>query len=370
MTDNNNDSSANLLNVPGIDKIRSKLNEIGQQVQKMNNDINAQSREALQKSAERIAKEYEKLPGHMKTSAEATAVLARKIVDKALAGRERREAEIVAHYLSGSKYGMAGSNGSVVSNYIRHTLNNHEFLSLFFADKRNAFDKRRRFLVLFSKLSLTYLLSAAILLEGNGDDDRINIDLPINISGQSFLLSLLLIPYGSMLTGLAECRFCNENNVCVCAAVTTGYCILVTIALVSLLYIGIAIVITQHISDGDKFAELFFYAIMFDYLSYFYYGITNWILRSWRGFLIIPIFPCGFPPQFLPILGIWPIPWIMQLYYLGESTYHEDKVDFINQYPGRKAIDDFPAEYYLPNVTTDESDTNPLHEGTNYDSRV
>ena len=79
----------------------------------------------------------------------------------AVAGRSARDAEIATHYNSGLKYGVAGSNGGVISNYIRHTLNNHEILSLFCADKRNPYNKTRRLFVIFSKLSLSLLLAAA-----------------------------------------------------------------------------------------------------------------------------------------------------------------------------------------------------------------
>ncbi len=49
------------------------------------------------------------------------------------------EADIANHYIGGLKYGMAGSDGSCTSNYIWYMTNNHDVLSIFFADQRNPF---------------------------------------------------------------------------------------------------------------------------------------------------------------------------------------------------------------------------------------
>lgn len=84
------------------------------------------------------------------------------LTDITLLSRSNLDAEIANHYLNNCKYGLPGSNGTWLSNYYRHTLNNHEFLSFFFADSKNPFDRKRRILVTWCKMTLTLFLSAVI----------------------------------------------------------------------------------------------------------------------------------------------------------------------------------------------------------------
>lgn len=60
------------------------------------------------------------------------------------------------HFLEGIKYGMKGSNGTWSSNYYRHSLNNHPLLSLFFADKENPFDAKRRKMVFIINIYISF----------------------------------------------------------------------------------------------------------------------------------------------------------------------------------------------------------------------
>ena len=52
--------------------------------------------------------------------------LARDLVS----GETQLQNQISNHYLSGLKYGMVGSDGSIGSNYIRYMANNHDISSL------------------------------------------------------------------------------------------------------------------------------------------------------------------------------------------------------------------------------------------------
>lgn len=262
----------------------------------------------------------------------------------AMAGRSARDAEIAKHYNSGLKYGVAGSNGGIVSNYMRHTLNNHEVLSLFCADKRNPYNKTRRLFVIFSKISLSLLLSAAFSSLHRDRYGTASIATPINIQfSDSFIISLIICPYGYILDKIASCSICTKANCCVRVFTTLGYCTLMIIALISTLFLIGGILIAVYLLDTNVFLNVFIVSVMLDYASYFYYGIWNWYFLSWEGFLCIPIFPLcrkeGIPGRFVPLFACWPIKKFLQMYGLCKSTYTEDKATFMEKYPGRVAID-------------------------------
>lgn len=282
-------------------------------------------------SASRVAKD------HALAASSAAAALAR-------AGRSARDAEIANHYNSGCKYGLAGSDGSFWSNYYRHSLNNHEVLSLFFADKMNPFNRTRRWFVLFSKLSLSLCLSAAFATLKHGNDS-VSVATPLSVKfGYSFIISLILCPYGYCLRHIASCKLCTKANCCVAAVSTLGYCTLLTIALLSCIFLGVGIFVAVHFLDTTVFLELFAISTALDYASYFYYGVWNWYLLSWNGFLIVPVFPMcgeeGCPGRFYSIYSFWPLKKFLQAYGLCTSTYTEDKKAFQQKHPDRVAVDD------------------------------
>lgn len=263
----------------------------------------------------------------------------------AMAGRSARDAEIANHYNSCTKYGLPGSNGSIWSNYYRHSLNNHEMLSLFFADKLNPFNRTRRWFVLFSKLSLSLCLSAAFSTLHENSNESVSISTPFNIKfGYSFIISLILCPYGHTLKHIASCTLCTRTNCCVAAVSTLGYCTLLTIALISCIFLGVGVFVAVQFLNTDDFLEMFAYSTLLDYASYFYYGVWNWYLISWKGFLIIPVLPIcgesGFPGRFYPIYDIWVLQKFLQAYGLCTSTYTEDKRAFLQKHPDRIAVDD------------------------------
>ena len=268
----------------------------------------------------------------------------------AVAGRTPLDAEIANHYIDGLKYGVAGSDGSFWSNYYYHTINNHELLSLFFADKRNPYNKPRRLFVIFSKISLSLLLSALFgLIHKNDLDSSYNTSeyfVPsIPQFSDSFIISLILCPYGYILDKIATCWIFNRANCCtgINAASMLGYCTLFTIALVSIFYLIAGILVIVYELHNEHYLKVFVISNLLDYLSYFYYGLWNWYLISWEGFLCIPILPwCrkqGIPGRFYPIYAWWIVQKFLQMYNLCESTYTEDKLSFQERFPERIAVD-------------------------------
>lgn len=286
----------------------------------------------------------EKIGAVAKSTTKEAIALSSAAAAVAMAGRSTRDAEIAKHYNSGLKYGLAGSNGGILSNYIRHTLNNHEILSLFFADKRNPYNKTRRLFVIFSKISLSLLLSAAFSSLEHNRYGSTSISTPFSIQfGDSFIISLILCPYGYILDKIASCSICTRANCCVRVFTSLGYCTLMIIALISILFMIGGIFIAVYLLDTNVFLHVFVISVLLDYASYFYYGIWNWYFLSWEGFLFIPIFPLcrkeGIPGRFMPLFAFWPIKKFLQMWGLCKSTYTEDKAEFIEKYPGRVAID-------------------------------
>lgn len=262
----------------------------------------------------------------------------------AMGGRSVLDAEIANHYVSKLKFGVAGSTGTLLSNYYRHTMNNHELLSLFFADKRNPYNKVRRFFVIFSKLSLSLLLAAAFSTMHKDRYNQPGVSTPLNIQfGDSFFISLILCPYGYILDSIANCTICTRANCCIKLVTPLSYCTLLIIALVSGLFLMGGILIAVLELHANTFVRVFFFSVLLDYASYFYYGIWNWYFLSWEGFLFVPIFPLcgnsGCPCRFLPLFSLWPIKTFLRLYGLCQSTYTEDKAIFLAKYPGRVAVD-------------------------------
>ena len=254
------------------------------------------------------------------------------------------DTEIAIHYNSRCKYGLAGSDGTFWSNYYRHTMNNHELLSLFFADKRNPYDRARRFFVIFSKLSFALMLAAAFNTMHRSRYDSPSVSTPLNIQfGDSFIISILMAPYGCILDSIARCSICTKRSICVRAFSVCSYCTLLTIALVSGLFLMSGILIAVYELNTNEFVAIFFYSVLLDYASYFYYGFWNWFFLSWDGFLCIPVFPVfresGFPCRFLPVFSFWPLRLFLQMWGLCENTYAEDKRAFEIAYPGRVAVD-------------------------------
>jgi hypothetical protein len=272
-----------------------------------------------------------------------TAALAAVAAATLRAGRSVKDAEIANHYNSKLKYGVAGSSGTLWSNYYRYTMNNHELLSVFFADRRNPYNRQRRLFVIISKLSLSLLLAAAFSTAHPDRYDRPGVATPANVQfNDSFVISLILSPYGYILDNIASCAICTRANCCVPLFTSLSYCTLFWIAFVSIFFLIGGILIAVYSLRTNAFVSVFFVSMLLDSASYFYFGIWNWLLLSWEGFLFIPVFPAGgsgYPPRYMPIFAFWPLQKFLQMYWLCESTYAEDRETFQRVHPQRIAVD-------------------------------
>mmetsp|Transcript_21434 Transcript_21434/g.31053 ORF Transcript_21434/g.31053 Transcript_21434/m.31053 type:complete len:333 (+) Transcript_21434:80-1078(+) len=250
-----------------------------------------------------------------------------------LVGRlDQLDSEIANHYLDGLKYGLAGSDGSFMSNYTRYYCNHHEILAIFCADKRNPYSKTRRFLSIWSKSALSFML-LAVFKTTNG----------LSNLAQVVIVVLVMSPFGLLIEGLSTCAPCHRANYCVLWGRRLGAFFLWIIALFTLVAVilGVFLLSTNRV-DLWTFVLDFLVSILLDQLSPIYLGIFNWLLQSWGGMLCLPQFYCCghyLPSKFLPILTTFPVQFLLGLYHLGESTYAEDKELFEKQYPDRVAVD-------------------------------
>lgn len=257
--------------------------------------------------------------------------------------RTEVDSVIANHFLSGSKYGIAGSDGSWVSNYYLYTINNHEILSLFLANSKNPFDKKRRFLVLWCKLSFSLFLSSVIDAITKASHAA-NDPFFSNYAGTGLIVALIIGPYGYILQFISSCAPCTRNNVCG-AVKWVGFALLISLALGSIAFVIAGALLATYVLGGSNYISIFFLSIFFDSFSYFYLGIWNWVFLSWEGCLLLPILPIGekgFPSRFYPILGFWPVKFVLQMVHMGFPTYEEDKREFQKQFPGRISIDCVP----------------------------
>jgi hypothetical protein len=246
--------------------------------------------------------------------------------------KEEKYLDIKNHYLEGLKYGMNGSDGSWYSNYYRYTMNNHPLLSLFFADELNPLDKKRRIMVFFSTISLAFYLAALWTIQKEKHYSFSN-DLKF-----AFYSTLIMSPCIYILNYAGSCMYCYKTNTCsnTFHLLGLGFLIFSTLMSASLLYSGIIIFLKPKNHSPNKFMYTFVLTISLDFLSYFYYGIFNWIFYSWEGYYILP--QCyESSPKKQSILGHWIFKLILN------STYEDDKKEFQIKYPGYISIDKPPS---------------------------
>jgi len=279
------------------------------------------------------------------------------VSDLILKGREKNDYEIAESYLEKKKYGLEGSDGSFRLNYAVYVNNHHQLVSLCCASKKNPFSRLRRLLSLINKISFALLLAIAVnVLTSKHQRNEFSSRTFISVS---FIISLIIGAYGFLLENIATCYICNKTNICVNPMRGCSMFVLVALAVPSIAACGISIYILINYPTDHIFVVQTVLSVLLDFLSFFYLGIINWMLVSWRGCLCLPMFPyycccCtkskddntdivveGFPPRFLPLLGCWPCRFALNLCHLGERTYLEDKVEFGMKYPGRVAVDDF-----------------------------
>lgn len=271
-----------------------------------------------------------------------------------VSGEDLVRNQISNHYLDGLKYGMEGSNGSCLSNYFRYMRNNHDILGICFASKSNPMSKRNKFFMVWNTLTLTFLLSTIFT----------EMDLTDNFL-EALIVALIIVPYSFILFHVAACQICHRQNCCVKWAHRCGCATLLMFSLLSLFYLIGAIIILVHTkSDYRDLIITFGASLLLEQFMPFFLGIFNWIFVSWKGFLCLPQCGCSclgmrcVSVRFFPLLGLFPIRIVLNAYYLGESTYAEDRDIFKEKYPGRIAIDDVPKDAMDNSVLTSSFSNN------------
>lgn len=256
-----------------------------------------------------------------------------------VSGEETLRNEISNHYLDGLKYGMAGSDGSIFSNYVRYMRNNHDALGICCADEGNPMNRTRKLLFLWNTVSLTFLLSCLLELAQIGSS-----------LAEGLIVAVIVAPYSFVIYNTASCRLCHRKNVCVKWSHRLGSILLAFFSVSCFVYVGggVAILVLSH-QNYQRMILTFITSLLLEQLMPFYFGILNWVFLSWKGFLFCP--QCGCTccgrrftsKRFCPILGCFPISMILNAFHMGESTYYEDKLEFQEKYPGRIAIDSRPG---------------------------
>lgn len=255
-------------------------------------------------------------------------------------GLSEKEKEIVCHYLNGLKYGMPGSDGTMWSNYVCFMSNNNEFLSIFLADKLNPYTGVNRFLKLWSTCTLYIFLSAVFILLPEFENASL-------VQGGS--IALLLAPYTYIIDQCATCNVFHRANCCIRCSHVIGNVLIYCSVIAGCVYMigGMYILYNKKVNMGRYFATLFI-SLLLAKLMPFYFGIWNWIVVSWEGFLFLPILRWGcngkyvdFPMRWYPLLSCIGIQMVLNMYELGYSSYEDDKAIFQKKYPKRISIDDF-----------------------------
>jgi hypothetical protein len=229
-----------------------------------------------------------------------------------ISGLEISESEIANHYLDGSKYGIAGTNGTCCSNYFKYYLNQHELISICCADHRNPYNKVNHLLSFWSKTTLSFLLFAVFVY------------VHFKSIFEFLIVLMIMSPYGYFIDAMATCSVFYRYNYCVKCCSGVGLSILILTAFLNLISIvaGVYILVKTK-PDATHFITQFLLSIVFDQIQPLYLGIFNWILHSWEGCLCLPqisccgSYPC--PPRFCPLLSIFPIKFILNMYSLGKG---------------------------------------------------
>lgn len=266
------------------------------------------------------------------------------LVRDLVSGEEKLQNEISNHYLEGLKYGMAQSDGSISSNYWRYMTNRH-VLGLCCASRQNPINKRNNLCLMWNSLSLTFLLSSIFYA------------LPkTNSFIRGGIIAVIMGPYSALMYSVAACQPFHRHNRCVRSAHQCGCAMLALFSALGALFVAAAVIIIVHSGEDIVIvATTFLISMLFEQLMPFYLGVFNWIFVSWKGFLCCPQCACAClglrckSTRFMPLLGLWPIRLVLNAYYLGESTYEEDKEIFKQKYPGRIAIDDVSREAPVDN---------------------
>lgn len=247
------------------------------------------------------------------------------------------DADIANHYLSGLKYGLEGTDGSLYSNYKAYMANHHPFLSIFYSSPKNPNTRLNKALTFWNSLSLMFFYSCLF--------PKAMSSFPT-----ALLITLLMMPYMILLDALATCRYARERACCVTWLHRCGSFLLILLAGFACAFI-VAGILMLKLEDRpvQKTVITFGLTTLFSQILPLVLGLTNWYLTSWSGILCCP--QCSFVAfghyfsneeyRCCPLLEILPINFVLNMYCLGEPTFGEDKERFHKLYPGRVAVDVF-----------------------------
>ena len=272
----------------------------------------------------------------------------------------------------------AGSDGTMWSNYKKHNANHHKGLAVCCSDVRNPYNKKSRFISLWNKICLAFLLS--IIFAAFSDPQSFWKEI-----FESVVIACILTPYGLILDALAKCSYCHRKNVCVAAARYCGSCALTFFFVLSIINIvgGLVILFCHEDSacsvsqaDGMKnFIIYFFLSLVLNQVLPLMTGSLNWIFYTWSGCLCCPqcrcvcsrrfycwfcclcnadenytsdddssknrfLCICPVKYSFCSLLTFFPVRKLLNIYKLAESTYEDDRQLFQEKYPGRISVDD------------------------------
>lgn len=181
---------------------------------------------------------------------------------------------------------------------MRYTGNHHEACSMCFADKRNPYDKKRRFLSFWNKAALAFLLS---ILSAAFTHPKSFFEEAL----ESAVIACILTPYGLMLDALGRCSFCHRQNVCVGGARCCGSCALGSFFVLSVCNVAGGLVVifchgggTCSVDQAHELGNfLFFFALslVLEQVIPVVTGSLNWALYSWKGCLCCPVCRCKCP---------------------------------------------------------------------------
>lgn len=165
------------------------------------------------------------------------------------------------------------------------------------------------------------------------------------------------VPIATIVESIGKCSTATKKNCCIGCAKCLSFCSLFLIFIAVIPGFSVAIYYLVNAKCGkDVFYEIMYMTIAFTYMPYFYFGVLNWVLISWKGCCCLPVFPpacaceclptnCideesgGCPRPFCPMLTCSCMNLLLKCYYMGEETYYEEKKKFQEEYPGLLTID-------------------------------
>lgn len=274
--------------------------------------------------------------------------------------RDDLDDEIADHYLSSLKYGLEGTDGTMLSNYKAYMANHHPFLGIFYTSPKNPYHGLNKALTFWNSSALMFFYSCLF--------PKAMSSFPT-----ALLITLLMLPYSNLLHMLATCNFARGRSCFVSWSRKCGSFLLFLLAILAVGFLAAGIIVLKLESRPiGKTILVFTVSMTFSLLLPFILGLSNWYLSSWKGVLCCPQFSCKIGSfhcdneeyRCCPLLELCPVNFVLNMYCLGESTFLEDKKKFEELYPGRIAVDNFgPSDIkaYESGLLLQSSDSCPFN---------